>query len=82
MRNASADSVRSRQKYGWELHTIGFFVALTFLMCIPGKLIQGRLSKCLSEKAMIRLFSMVAILGAVLNLGTKEDTANVVLHRW
>jgi len=55
-----------QQNYGWELHTIGFFVALTFLMCIPGKLIQGRLSKCLSEKAMIRLFSMVAILGAVL----------------
>ncbi|CAE7705042.1 CACNA1C [Symbiodinium sp. CCMP2456] len=54
------------QNYGWELHTIGFMVALTFLMCIPGKLIQGRLSKCLSEKAMIRLFSIVAILGAVL----------------
>lgn len=55
-----------QQDYGWELHTIGFMVALTFLMCIPGKLIQGRLSKCLSEKAMIRLFSIVAILGAVL----------------
>ena len=83
VRNASTSSGRPRQDYGWELHTIGFMVALTFLMCIPGKLIQGRLSKCLSEKAMIRLFSIVAILGAVLNLGTNEDPCqSCVLHRW
>ncbi|CAJ1410456.1 unnamed protein product [Effrenium voratum] len=55
-----------QQKYGWELKTIGFFVALTLLASIPAKLLQGQLAKCLSEKWLVRLFGMAAIAGAAL----------------